>query len=70
LIILKIPFCKILTQNVLIIPLNYFFQTSSSHKSVKKSCIYNRIFFVPEDISFRTGKLRAHELNVFIVDRD
>ena len=35
-IFLKTPFCKILIQNVLIIPLNYFFfQTSSGHKSVK-----------------------------------
>jgi len=33
-IILKTLFCKIFTQNVVIIPINYFFQTSSGHKSV------------------------------------
>jgi len=38
-IILKTPFCKILTQNVLIIPFNYFFQTSSGHKSVNATLL-------------------------------
>jgi len=33
-IILETIFCKILTQNVLNIPLNYFFRTFSGHKSI------------------------------------
>jgi len=41
-IISKTPFCKILTQNVLIIPLNYFFQTSPRLKSVN-----NKIKLIP-----------------------
>jgi len=50
-VISKTPFRKIFTQNVLIIPLNYYFQTSSRHKSVKILQTGNLIIYFSETLS-------------------
>jgi len=55
-IILKTPFCKILTQTVLIIPLNccFFFQNSSGHKSVNSLPLNLKVNW--SDYHWRTSK--------------